>query len=203
MAIFEGAGVALVQHHLRKMGSNYEKLEEIVEEQIAGVQDSIIVCGTQEKLPTMSHEEHLDVVGYVCKVTGNIHSVIAGTGSNCVRETAVYLSAERSAGADGLCWYPHHKATQNGLKAHFKAVARCCQRFQSSLYNIPGRTGVTILPRPLPTFAECGKHRGCKRSKRISLAIATLMNLADGKVDLYSGNDDQIKIFFFLWAARA
>ena len=102
MAIFEGAGVALVTPFKENGEVNYEKLEEIVEEQIAGGTDSIIVCGTTGEASTMSHEEHLDVVGYVCKVTGKRIPVIAGTGSNCT-ETAVYLSAEaQRRGADGL-----------------------------------------------------------------------------------------------------
>lgn len=106
MAIFEGAGVALVTPFKENGEVNYEKLEEIVEEQIAGGTDSIIVCGTTGEASTMSHEEHLDVVGYVCKVTGKRIPVIAGTGSNCT-ETAVYLSAEaQRRGPTDSCWYP-------------------------------------------------------------------------------------------------
>ena len=134
MAIFEGAGVALVTpfkengevnyEKLENGEVNYEKLEEIVEEQIAGGTDSIIVCGTTGEASTMSHEEHLDVVGYVCKVTGKRIPVIAGTGSNCT-ETAVYLSAEaQRRGADGLLLVSpyYNKATQNGLKAHLRRL---------------------------------------------------------------------------------
>ena len=194
MAIFEGAGVALVTPFKENGEVNYEKLEEIVEEQIAGGTDSIIVCGTTGEASTMSHEEHLDVVGYVCKVTGKRIPVIAGTGSNCT-ETAVYLSAEaQRRGADGLLLVSpyYNKATQNGLKAHFKAVADAV-KIPILLYNIPGRTGVTILPQ---TIADLCKHVenivGVKEASGNFSAIATLMNLADGKVDLYSGNDDQI-----------
>lgn len=194
MAIFEGAGVALVTPFKENGEVNYEKLEEIVEEQIAGGTDSIIVCGTTGEASTMSHEEHLDVVGYVCKVTGKRIPVIAGTGSNCT-ETAVYLSVEAERrGADGLLLVSpyYNKATQNGLKAHFKAVADAV-KIPILLYNIPGRTGVTILPQ---TIADLCKNVdnivGVKEASGNFSTIATLMSLADGKVDLYSGNDDQI-----------
>ena len=194
MAIVEGAGVALVTPFKENGEVNYEKLEEIVEEQIAGGTDSIIVCGTTGEASTMSHEEHLDVVGYVCKVTGKRIPVIAGTGSNCT-ETAVYLSVEAERrGADGLLLVSpyYNKATQNGLKAHFKAVADAV-KIPILLYNIPGRTGVTILPQ---TIADLCKNVdnivGVKEASGNFSAIATLMSLADGKVDLYSGNDDQI-----------
>lgn len=194
MAIFEGAGVALVTPFKENGEVNYEKLEEIVEEQIAGGTDSIIVCGTTGEASTMSHEEHLDVVGYVCKVTGKRIPVIAGTGFNCT-ETAVYLSVEAERrGADGLLLVSpyYNKATQNGLKAHFKAVADAV-KIPILLYNIPGRTGVTILPQ---TIADLCKNVdnivGVKEASGNFSAIATLMSLADGKVDLYSGNDDQI-----------
>lgn len=142
----------------------------------------------------MSHEEHLDVVGYVCKVTGKRIPVIAGTGSNCT-ETAVYLSAEaQRRGADGLLLVSpyYNKATQNGLKAHFKAVADAV-KIPILLYNIPGRTGVTILPQTIADLCKNVENIvGVKEASGNFSAIATLMNLADGKVDLYSGNDDQI-----------
>lgn len=194
MAIFEGAGVALVTPFKENGEVNYEKLEEIVEEQIAGGTDSIIVCGTTGEASTMSHEEHLDVVGYVCKVTGKRIPVIAGTGSNCT-ETAVYLSAEaQRRGADGLLLVSpyYNKATQNGLKAHFKAVADAV-KIPILLYNIPGRTGVTILPQTIADLCKNVENIvGVKEASGNFSAITTLMNLADGKVDLYSGNDDQI-----------
>ena len=194
MAIFEGAGVALVTPFKENGEVNYEKLEEIVEEQIAGGTDSIIVCGTTGEASTMSHEEHLDVVGYVCKVTGKRIPVIAGTGSNCT-ETAVYLSAEaQRRGADGLLLVSpyYNKATQNGLKAHFKAVADAV-KIPILLYNIPGRTGVSILPQTIADLCKNVENIvGVKEASGNFSAIATLMNLADGKVDLYSGNDDQI-----------
>ena len=194
MAIFEGAGVALVTPFKENGEVNYEKLEEIVEEQIAGGTDAIIACGTTGEASTMSHEEHLDVVRYVCQVTKKRIPVIAGTGSNCT-ETAVYLSVEAEKyGADGLLLVSpyYNKATQKGLICHFSAVAEAV-KIPILLYNIPGRTGVTIQPETIASLCKnVDNIVGVKEASGNFSAMATMMNLADGQVDLYSGNDDQI-----------
>jgi 4-hydroxy-tetrahydrodipicolinate synthase len=194
MAIFEGAGVALVTPFKENRDVNYEKLEELIEEQIAFGTDSIIVCGTTGEASTMTHEEHLDVIRYVCQIMKKRIPVIAGTGSNCT-DTAVYLSKEAEKhGADGLLLVSpyYNKATQNGLKAHFKTVADAV-RIPVLLYNIPSRTGVNIAAE---TIADLCLHIsnivGVKEASGNFSAIADLMNLTDGRVDLYSGNDDQI-----------
>ncbi|MBS6954185.1 MAG: 4-hydroxy-tetrahydrodipicolinate synthase [Enterocloster asparagiformis] len=194
MAIFKGAGVALITPFKESGEVNYEKLEEIVEEQIAGGTDAIIACGTTGEASTMSHEEHLEVIRYVCQVTKKRIPVIAGTGSNCT-ETAVYLSAEAEKyGADGLLLVSpyYNKATQNGLMGHFKAVADAV-KIPILLYNIPGRTGVTIQPQTIASLCKTVDNIvGVKEASGNFSAMATMMNLADGQVDLYSGNDDQI-----------
>ena len=194
MAIFEGAGVALVTPFKENGEVNYEKLEEIVEEQIAGGTDAIIACGTTGEASTMTHEEHLDVIEYICRVTKKRIPVVAGTGSNCT-ETAVYLSAEaEKRGADGLLLVSpyYNKATQKGLMAHFTAVADAV-KIPVILYNIPGRTGVTIKPETIAALCrDVDNIVGVKEASGNFSAIATLMSLSDGKVDLYSGNDDQI-----------
>ena len=173
---------------------NYEKLEEIVEEQIAGGTDAIIACGTTGEASTMTHEEHLEVIEYICRVTKKRIPVVAGTGSNCT-ETAVYLSAEaEKRGADGLLLVSpyYNKATQKGLMAHFTAVADAV-KIPVILYNIPGRTGVTIKPETIAALCkDVDNIVGVKEASGNFSAIATLMSLSDGKVDLYSGNDDQI-----------
>ena len=194
MALFEGAGVALVTPFKENGEVNYEKLEEIVEEQIAGGTDAIIACGTTGEASTMTHEEHLDVIEYICRVTKKRIPVVAGTGSNCT-ETAVYLSAEaEKRGADGLLLVSpyYNKATQKGLMAHFTAVADAV-KIPVILYNIPGRTGITIKPETIAALCrDVDNIVGVKEASGNFSAIATLMSLSDGKVDLYSGNDDQI-----------
>ncbi len=194
MAIYEGAGVALVTPFQENGLVNYEVLEKLVEEQIAEGTDAIVACGTTGEASTMTHEEHLEVIRYVCEVTKKRIPVIAGTGSNCT-ETAVYLSEEaQKLGADGLLLVSpyYNKATQNGLKAHFKAVADAVN-IPILLYNIPGRTGVTITAHTIADLClNVPNIVGVKEASGDFSAIADLLSLTDGKADVYSGNDNQI-----------
>lgn len=194
MAIFEGAGVALVTPFKANGEVNYEKLEELVEEQIAGGTDAIIACGTTGEASTMTHEEHLEVIKYVCQITKRRIPVIAGTGSNST-DTAIYLSTEAQRyGADGLLLVSpyYNKATQNGLKAHFKAIAHAVN-IPILLYNIPSRSGVNIEAGTIADLClNVPNILGVKEASGNFSAIANLMNLSDGRVDVYSGNDDQI-----------
>ena len=194
MAIFEGAGVALITPFGADGEVNYNKLEELVEEQIAGGTDAIISCGTTGESSTMSHEEHLDVIRFTCQVVKKRIPVIAGTGSNSTRE-AVHLSKEaKTAGADGLLLVTpyYNKATQAGLTAHYTTVAKEVN-LPILLYHIPGRTGVTMKPEIMVNLCrQVPNIVGIKEASGDFSAIAQIMNLADGCVDLYSGNDNQI-----------
>ncbi len=125
MAIFKGAGVAIVTPFHEDGSINYEKFAELVEFQIAGGTDAIIVCGTTGESATLTHEEHLDLIRFCAETVKGRVPVVAGTGSNCTK-TAVYLSTEAEKyGVDGLLLVTpyYNKATQNGLYAHFKTVA--------------------------------------------------------------------------------
>lgn len=194
MAIFTGAGVAIVTPFYDNGEVNYDKFAELIEYQIAHKTDAIIVCGTTGEASTLSHEEHLDVIKYcVEKVNGRI-PVIAGTGSNST-ETAIYLSTEAEKyGVDGLLLVTpyYNKATQNGLFAHFKAIADSV-KIPILLYNVPGRTGCNLAPETTVRLCtEVENIVGVKEACGNISQIAKLMSLADGRVDLYSGNDDQI-----------
>lgn len=194
MAVFEGAGVALITPMKANGEVNYDKLGELIEEQIAGGTDAIIACGTTGEASTLTHEEHLEVIRYTCQKTAGRIPVIAGTGSNCT-ETAVYLSKEaEAAGADGVLLVSpyYNKATQNGLIAHFSTIAAAIS-IPVILYNIPGRTGVTIQPETIAALCKTVDNIvGVKEASANFSNIAKLMHLADGCVDVYSGNDDQI-----------
>ena len=194
MAIYEGAGVALITPFKANGEINYDKLEEIVEEQIAGGTDAIIACGTTGEASTMTHEEHLEVIKFVCDVTKKRIPVIAGTGSNCT-ETAVYLSQEAEKnGADGLLVVSpyYNKATQQGLIAHYTAVAKEAKA-PIIMYSVASRTGCNIEP---ATVAELVKNVdnivGVKEASGNISQVAKIMAMTDGNIDLYSGNDDQI-----------
>lgn len=194
MAIFEGAGVALITPFYPNGEVNFDKLRELLEEQIAGGTDAIISCGTTGESSTMSHEEHVEVVRFTCEVVNGRIPVIAGAGSNSTRE-AVHLSQEAErAGADGLLLVTpyYNKATQNGLIAHYTAIAESV-KIPILLYHIPGRTGVTMTPSTIVKLCrDVPNIVGVKEASGNFSAIAEIMNMADGCVDLYSGNDDQI-----------
>ena len=194
MSVFTGAGVAIVTPMKANGEVNYEKFAELIEFQIEGGSDAIIVCGTTGEASTLSHEEHLDVVKYcIDKVAGRI-PVIAGTGSNCT-ETAIYLSQEAEKyGADGVLLVSpyYNKATQNGLYAHFKTIADSIS-IPVILYNVPGRTGCNILPETVVRLCQDVPNIvGVKEASGNISQVARLAALAKGCVDIYSGNDDQI-----------
>ena len=194
MAVFTGAGVAIVTPFHANGEVNYEKFAELIEDQVKGGTDAIIVCGTTGESSTLSHEEHLTVIKYcVEKVAGRI-PVVAGTGSNCT-ETAVYLSREAASyGVDALLQVTpyYNKATQKGLYQHFKAVADAVD-VPVILYNVPSRTGCNIEPETVVKLCtEVENIVGVKEASGNISQVAKLMSLAKGKVDLYSGNDDQI-----------
>ena len=194
MSIFTGAAVAIVTPFYENGEVNYDRFAELIEYQIAHKTDAIVVCGTTGEASTLSHEEHLDVIRYcVEKVNGRI-PVIAGTGSNST-ETAIYLSTEAEKyGVDGLLLVTpyYNKATQNGLYAHFKAVADSV-KLPILLYNVPGRTGCNLAPETIVRLCtEVPNIEGVKEASGNISQIGKLMALADGRVDLYSGNDDQI-----------
>lgn len=194
MSIFTGAGVAIVTPMYENGEVNYDKLGELLEEQIAGGTDAVIICGTTGEASTLSHEEHLDVVKYAIDKVAKRIPVIAGTGSNST-ETAIYLSREAEKyGADGLLLVTpyYNKATQKGLKFHFSAIANAV-KLPIILYNVPGRTGCNILPETAAWLAEHVENIvAIKEASGNISQVAKLMSLAGDKIDLYSGNDDQI-----------
>ncbi len=194
MAIFTGAGVAIVTPMFSNGEVNYEKLEELLEFQIKNGTDAIIICGTTGESSTLTHEEHLDVVRFAIEKVNKRIPVVAGTGSNCT-ETAVYLSQEAEKyGADGLLLVSpyYNKATQKGLIAHYTKIASSVST-PIILYNVPSRTGCNILPETAVALAKNVENIvGIKEASGNISQAAKLMALADGCIDLYSGNDDQV-----------
>lgn len=194
MSIFKGAGVAIVTPMKADGAVNYEKFAQLIEFQIQNGTDAIIVCGTTGEASTLTHEEHLNVIKYCVEVTKGRIPVIAGTGSNCT-ETAIYLSKEAEKhGADGLLVVTpyYNKATQKGLFAHFKAIADSV-KLPVILYNVPGRTGCNITPETaVGLCTQVENIVGIKEASGNISQVAKLAALAQGQVDIYSGNDDQI-----------
>ena len=194
MAIFKGAGVAIVTPMTETGEVNYPKLAELLDYQIENGTDAIIICGTTGESSTLTHEEHLEAIRFTVEHVAGRVPVVAGTGSNCTR-TAVYLSQEaEKSGADGLLLVSpyYNKATQKGLTAHFKTIADSV-KLPVILYNIQGRTGVNIAPETLAWLAKNVENIvGVKEASNSITQVAKIAQLTDGALDIYSGNDDQI-----------
>ena len=194
MAVFKGAGVAIVTPFTENNEVNYEKLGELIEYQIEEGTDSIIICGTTGEASTLSHEEHLECIRYAVEKAAKRIPVIAGTGSNAT-DTAIYLSREAERyGADALLLVSpyYNKATQSGLIAHFTAVAESI-KLPIILYNVPGRTGCNILPQTVAAlFRNVDNIVGIKEASGNIAQVADIMQLTDGGIDMYSGNDEMV-----------
>ena len=191
MALFKGAGVALITPFHEDGSVNYEKLTEILEEQIAEGTDAIVAVGTTGEAATLTEDEHIEVVAHTVKVVNHRIPVIAGTGSNCTA-TAIDLSQRaENAGADGLLLVTpyYNKATQKGLYAHYKAIADAVSS-PCILYNVPGRTGMKIEPKTMAELYHNVKNIvGVKEATGDVGSTAELMRLVDDDFLLYSGED--------------
>lgn len=194
MTLFKGSGTAIVTPFTESGEINFPKLEELINFQLDNKTDAIIICGTTGEASTMSHEEHVETIRFTVEKVAKRVPVIAGTGSNCT-STAIYLSKEaKEAGADGLLLVSpyYNKTTQKGLIAHFTAIAEAVD-LPVILYNVPGRTGCNILPATVAELAEKVPNIvGIKEASGNLSQVAEVMYLTKGKIDLYSGNDDQI-----------
>ncbi len=194
MAIFTGAGVAIVTPFNEDESINYDRLDELIDFHCKSGTDSIIICGTTGESATMTEEEHLECVKFTIeRVKGRI-PVIAGTGSNSTK-TAVDMSKEASEyGADGLLVVTpyYNKATQAGLIAHYTAVAKAAKA-PIIMYSVASRTGCNIEPATVAAlFRDVDNIVGVKEASGNISQVAKIMALTDGNIDLYSGNDDQI-----------
>ena len=194
MAIFTGSAVAIVTPMKEGGEVNYEKLGELIDEQIAENTDAIVICGTTGESSTLSHKEHLEAIGYCVKHVAGRVPVIAGTGSNSTKE-AIYLSVEsEKLGADALLLVTpyYNKATQKGLIRHYTAIAEAVS-LPIIMYNVPSRTGVNILPETAAYLAKNVKNIvGIKEASGNISQIAKVKQLAGEDIELYSGNDDQV-----------
>lgn len=194
MSIFTGAGVAIVTPFNSDETINYNKLDELLDYHCTHGTDAIVICGTTGESATMTEEEHLECIKFtIDRVKGRI-PVVAGTGSNCTR-TAIDMSKEAASyGADGLLLVTpyYNKATQEGLVAHYTAVAKEAKA-PIIMYSVASRTGCNIEP---ATVAKLVKNVdnivGVKEASGNISQVAKIMAMTDGNVDLYSGNDDQI-----------
>ena len=194
MAIFKGAGVAIVTPFKEDESIDYDRLDELINFHCENGTDSIIICGTTGESATLTEEEHIACVKFTIERTKGRIPVIAGTGSNCTR-TAVEMSREaESYGADGLLLVTpyYNKATQAGLIAHYTAVAKEVKT-PIIMYSVASRTGCNIEPATVAALVNNVENIvGIKEASGNIGQVARIMALTDGNIDLYSGNDDQI-----------
>lgn len=194
MSIFTGAGVALVTPFKEDLSVDYDQLEKFIDFQINNGTDSIVICGTSGEASTMSHDEQIEVVSAcVSHVDGRV-PVIAGAGANCTDEALNLAKRSEKAGADGLLVVTpyYNKATQKGLEEYYTTVGNSVD-IPIIMYNVPGRTGTNIQPATAVKIAKSVDNIvAIKEASGDIGQVATLAALADGCLDIYSGNDDQV-----------
>lgn len=191
--IFTGAGVAIITPMNADGSINYDGFAENIEFQIANGTDAIIVCGTTGEASTMTDDEHIECIRFAVEKTAGRIPVIAGTGSNDTKYAVELSKIAQEKGADGLLLVTpyYNKASQKGLVAHFTAIADAVD-IPIILYNIPGRTGVSI---DMNTYKILGQNKNIVAVKEASGNISYTSKLiaqCGDLLDVYSGNDDII-----------
>lgn len=189
--IFTGAAAAIVTPMHKDGTVNYDKLGEVIEAQISGGTDAIVICGTTGESATLSGEEHMDCIRYAIDKVNKRIPVIAGTGSNDTAYAVEMSIDAEKAGADALLLVTpyYNKTSQRGLVAHFTAIADAVN-IPIILYNVPSRTGCKI---DIGTYKELAKHKNIVAAKEACGDISFIAELAaETDLDIYSGNDDQI-----------
>lgn len=190
--VFAGAGVALITP-FRDGNVDYKALENILEQQIASGTDAIIACGTTAEAATLTDTEHKEIISFcVEKVNGRI-PVIAGTGSNHTDYAIELTKFAKREGADGVLLVTpyYNKASQKSLIRHFELIADCAD-IPNILYNVPSRTGLNIS---LDSYRVLAEHPNIVATKEASGNLSFIMQVIEAcrdKLDVYSGNDDQI-----------
>lgn len=193
MAIFKGAGVAIVTPMKEDLTINYDKLDEMLEEQIAEGTDAIIICGTTGESATLTHEEHAECIRYAVERTAKRVPVVAGTGSNDTAYAITLSQHAEAVGADALLLVTpyYNKASQRGLIRHFTAIANAVH-LPCILYNVPSRTGCNLLPATLAELAKIPNINGVKEASGSLAQASEIAALCGDELNLYSGNDDQV-----------
>ncbi len=191
--IFEGVATALVTPMNQDGSINFDRLRTLIDEQIEAVIPALVICGTTGESATMTLEEHSKVISFAIECAAGRVKIIAGAGSNdtaCAADLAV--EAEK-AGADALLIVTpyYNKATQNGLVAHYKYIAERVS-LPIILYNVPSRTGVNIKPETYAKLADVENIVAIKEANGDISSVVKTRLLCGDKLDIYSGNDDQI-----------
>lgn len=191
--IFTGAATALITPMNEDGSVNFDRLSTLVDEQIKGGIDALVICGTTGEKSTLNYDEHVKVIETAAKANGGRVPLIAGTGSNdTVYSVGLCADAEK-AGADAFLMVTpyYNKTSQRGLVAHYNYIADRVNK-PIILYNVPSRTGVAIKPE---TYKELSKHPNIVATKEANgdlSSVAKTRYLCGDDLDIYSGNDDQV-----------
>ncbi len=189
-SIFTGAGTALVTP-INEKGVDFDALEKIVEFQIKGGIDALIICGTTGEAPTLEDNEHLDAIECAVSAAKGRVPVIAGTGSNNTAHAIMMNKEAEKRGANGLLWVTpyYNKTTQRGLIKHYEALA-ASTNLPSILYNVPGRTGVDIKPETVEILSKIENIVAIKEATGDVARAVDIVSRCGDRIDIYSGNDD-------------
>lgn len=190
--IFKGSGTAIITP-FTKDGINFEELKKLIEFQIEQGTDAIIVCGTTGESSTMTNKEKLDTIKFTVDTVNKRIPVIAGTGGNCTQNVIDLSKQVEALGVDALLLVTpyYNKTTQSGLVEHFKAVANSV-KLPIILYNVPGRTGLNILPTTCLELSKIDNIVAIKEASGNISQVAEIASLCKDNLNIYSGNDDQI-----------
>ena len=193
MAIFTGAGVAIVTPMKENGEVNYDKMGELLDYQINNSTDAIVVCGTTGEASTLTHEEHIETIRFTADYVKKRVPVIAGTGSNNTANSIELSKYAESVGADGLLLVTpyYNKTTQQGLIAHYSAIADAVN-LPIILYNVPSRTGINILPETYAKLSKINNIVAVKEASGDISQVAKIAQLCGDNLNIYSGNDDQV-----------
>lgn len=190
--IFRGVGTAIATPFTDD-GVNYDEYGKLLDDQIDAGVNALIVCGTTGESATMSEDEKKKLIKYTIDKSNNRIKVIAGTGSNNTLQAIKMSKYAEEAGADGLLIVTpyYNKTTQDGLIAHYKAIADSVD-LPIILYNVPSRTGVNILPETCYKLSQIDNIVGIKEASGDISQVAKIANLCGENFSIYSGNDDQV-----------
>ncbi len=192
MSIFKGSGVAIITP-FNENGIDYKKLKELLEWHIKESTDAIVVCGTTGEATTMTEQEKKDAIKFTVDVVNKRIPVIAGTGGNNTKTSIEMSLYAENVGVDGLLVITpyYNKTNAEGLLMHFKAINDAVKT-PIILYNVPSRTNMNITPETLLKLTELNNVVAIKEASGDMSQVAKMKALCGDKIDIYSGNDDQI-----------
>ena len=190
--IFEGCGTAIVTP-FNDEGVNLEAFGKLIEDQISGGVDAIIVCGTTGESSTMTKEERKETMKYAMEKIAGRCKVVLGTGSNNTKDAIEMSKYAESIGADGILVVTpyYNKTTQKGLIAHYRAIASEVS-LPIIMYSVPSRTGVNITPETCLELSKVSNIVAIKEASGNISQVAKIASLCGDDLTIYSGNDDQI-----------